>query len=276
VKRALKTTAIAAVVLPAALLVKVANAQSAMDMGAMQGGRAPADARDPHAYANGADFTRGTDRPALADHHRFRSLLIDQLEVSRVDGHTFVPYDLEGWFGQTYDRAVLKAEGAFERGDPAKARTELLWGHAIAPYWDSQLGVRYDSGPGPNRTWLAAGIEGLAPYRFDLEVTAFVGASNRTALRLDGSYDLLLTQQLILEPRFEANWYGSSDNERGLGSGLADAAFAIRLRYEVRRELAPYIGIERSNRYGGTEALARAAGDDPSDTRVTMGLRYWF
>ncbi len=155
-------------------------------------------------------------------------------------------------------------------------RTELLWGHAIAAYWDTQVGIRYDSGEGPSRTWLAAGIEEIAPYWFDLEVTAYVGESSRTALRIDASYDMLISQRLVLQPRLEANFYGKDDVERGLGSGLADLSLALRLRYEVRRELAPYVGIEYVDEYGGTEDLTRAAGGDPSDTRLTMGLRFWF
>ena len=252
----------------------IASAQ--MEMGSMQGGSPPPDARDPHAYSDGVGFTRGDARPRLADEHSFRSILIDNLEVSRVDGETVVPYNLEAWFGRTYDRAVLKAEGDFEDGDLEEARNELLWGHAIAAYWDTQLGIRYDSGTGPNRTWLAAGIEGLAPYWFDLEVTAYVGESSRTALRVDASYDMLISQRLILEPSFEANFYGKDDLERGLGSGLSDIALGLRLRYEIRRELAPYVGIEWSNQYGGTEELTRAANGDPSDTRLTAGLRFWF
>lgn len=262
--------------LAASLLVTglpVARAQ--MEMGAMQGGSAPADARDPHAYAGDADFTRGAERPVLMDHHRFRSFRLDRLEAVDVDGETVVPFDLEAWLGKTYDRGVLKSEGELASGDLEDARTELLWAHAIAPYWDSELGVRYDSGEGPNRSWLAAGIEGLAPYRFDLELTAYVGESSRTALRVDASYDMLLTQRLILEPRFEANFYGKDDVERGLGTGLADAALGLRLRYEIRRELAPYVGVEWVDEYGGTEDLTRAAGRDPSDARFFLGLRFW-
>jgi copper resistance protein B len=247
-----------------------------MDMSSMQGGAAPPDARDPHAWSEGAGFTRGDARPRFADEQSFRSILIDNFEVSRVAGETVLPYDLEAWFGRTYDRAVLKSEGDFEGGNLEEARTELLWGHAIAPYWDSQLGIRYDSGAGPNRAWLAAGIEGLAPYWFDLELTGYVGESSRTALRIDASYEILINQRLILEPRLEANFYGKNDIERGLGSGLADLSLALRLRYEIRRELAPYIGVEWINQYGGTEDLTRAFGGDPSDTRLTMGLRFWF
>jgi copper resistance protein B len=247
-----------------------------MDMGSMQGGSPPPDARDPHAYAEGVGFTRGDARPRLADERNFRSLLIDNLEVSRIDGETVLPYDLEAWFGRTYDRAVLKAEGDLENGDLADSRTELLWGHAIAAYWDTQVGIRHDSGEGPSRSWLAAGIEGLAPYRFDLEITGYVGESNRTALRIDASYDMLINQRLILQPRFEANFYGKDDFARGLASGLSDVSLALRLRYEIRRELAPYIGVERVSQHGGTEDLTRAAGGDSSDTRLTMGLRFWF
>ena len=259
------------------LSVTVATiAQAQMDMGSMQGGSAPHDARDPHAYAEGAEFTQGADRPVLMDHHRFRTLRIDQLELSRVDGETIVPFDLEAWLGHAYDRAVLEAEGELENGDLAGARSEVHWAHAIAPFWDSRLGVRYDSGEGPNRAWLAAGVEGLAPYRFDLQFTGYVGESNRTALRIDAAYDVLMTQRLILEPRFEANFYGKEDVERGLGTGLADAALGLRLRYEIRRELAPYIGVEWKDEFGGTEELSRAAGSDPSDARIAMGIRFWF
>jgi copper resistance protein B len=259
-----------------ALGVSPGGAQTQMNMGAMQGGSPPPDARDPHAYAEGVEFTRGEARPKLADHHWFRSILIDNLEAARVNGRTAVPYDLEGWFGQTYDRAVLKADGEFERGSLTEARTELLWGHAIAPYWDTQVGVRHDSGEGPNRKWLAAGIEGMAPYWFDLELTGYIGESSRTALRVDASYDMLMTQRLILEPRLEANFYGRDDIERGLGSGLADLTFGLRLRYEIRRELAPYVGVEWADLHGDTEESARAAGRDPSDSRIVIGLRFWF
>lgn len=247
-----------------------------MEMGSMQGGSAPPDARDPHAWSEGVTFTRGEARPRFADERSFRSILVDNFEVSRTGGHAVLPYDIEGWFGRTYDRAVLKAEGELESGDVAEARTELLWGHAVAAYWDTQAGIRYDSGPGPNRTWLAAGIEGLAPYWFDLEITAYVGESSRTALRVDASYDMLITQRLVLQPRFEANFYGKDDPERRLGNGLSDVAVALRLRYEIQRELAPYVGVEWVNQYGGTEGLTRAGGGDPSDTRLTMGLRFWF
>ena len=254
--------------------VSASGQDAAMDMGPVQGGSPPPDARDPHAYSGGQDF--GPLKLELADARRLASLRVDNLEVVRTRGNTFVPYDLEAWYGRTYDRAVLKAEGDIDGGELAEARTELLWGHAFAAFWDSQLGVRYDSGAGPNREWLAFGVEGLAPYWFEIEATAYLGESGRSALRLDASYDLLLTQKLVLQPRIEANIYGKRDVERGLGSGLSDVSAALRVRYEIRRELAPYFGIEWVRKYGETEDLARAAGDDPNDARLVAGLRFWF
>jgi copper resistance protein B len=247
---------------------------STMDMGPMQGGSPPPDARDPHAYAGGQDF--GPLELELADTHPLASLRVDNLEAVRTHGNTFVPFDLEAWYGRTFDRAVLKAEGVVDGGEIAGARTELLWGHAFAAFWDSQLGVRYDSGEGPNRKWLAFGVEGLAPYWFEIEAAAYLGESGRSALRFDASYDLLLTQKLVLQPRIEVNLYGKRDVERGLGSGISDVSAAVRVRYEIRRELAPYFGVEWIRKYGETEDLARAAGDDPNDVRLVAGLRFWF
>lgn len=248
--------------------------EMAMDTASMQGGSPPPDARDPNAYAEGQDF--GPFKLELADKRSLGSLRLENLEAVRADGETLVPYDLEAWLGRTYDRAVLKAEGEIDGRRVKEGRSELLWGHAFAAFWDTQVGLRYDSGEGPNREWLAFGVEGLAPYRFELEATAYVGESGRSALRLDTSYELLLTQKLILQPRIEANIYGKADPERGLGSGVSDVTAAVRLRYEIRREIAPYLGVEWVRKYGETKEFAVASSEDPSDTRVVVGLRFWF
>lgn len=246
-----------------------------MDHGAMQGGDPPPDARDPHAYSGG--YTLDPVRPLrLADEHNFGSFLVDQFETARARGNTETAYELQGWFGRDYDRAVLKAEGEIDGGKLQDARTELLWGHAVSAYWDTQLGVRYDSGLKPERKWLAFGVQGLAPYWFEIDAAAYVGENGRTALRLSAEYELLLTQKLILQPRVEANFYGKSDAARERGSGLSDAVAGVRLRYEIRREFAPYVGIERSSKYGGTADFARAEGQRTSETRVVAGLRFWF
>lgn len=246
-----------------------------MEMGPMQGGSPPPGARDPNAYSGG--YGPGPiPRPRMGDEHNMGMLLIDRLEAVRARDNTSTAYDVQAWYGRDYNRAVVKAEGDIDQGRLQDARTELLWGHAIATHWDSQLGIRYDSGIGPGRGWLAFGVQGLAPYWFDVEATAYVGDKGRTALRLATSYDVLLTQKLILQPRLDANFYGKRDPEREIGSGLSDASVGIRLRYEVRRELAPYIGVEWGGKFGGTADYARLASQRTTETRFVAGIRAWF
>ncbi len=249
----------------------------------MQGGAAPADARDPHAYADGlvrgagAYAVPGVPALSLADEHRFGTLLVERLERTYTrGGDNATAYDLQAWFGRDFDKVVVKAEGNVASSKLQDARTELLWGHAVAPYWDTQLGVRYDTGTGPDRGWLALGIQGLAPYWFDVEATAYVGSGGRTALRLAVSYDLLLTQKLILQPRGEIQLYGKDDPARDIGSGLSNATAGLRLRYEVSRQFAPYIGVERSGSFGKTADLLRASGERAQQTRWVAGVRFWF
>ncbi len=244
-----------------------------MKMAPMQGGSAPPDARDPNAYADGYE---PNGMPPMGDQHNFGSLLVEKLEAVRTTDNTSAAYDVKAWFGRDYDRAVLKAEGDIDKGKLQDARTEILWGHAIAPYWDTQLGLRYDSGVGPGRGWLAFGVEGLSPYWFDVEATAYVGSDSRTALRLAASYDILFTQKLILTPQIEANFYGKDDAERDIGSGLSDITSGVRLRYEIRRQLAPYIGLEWENKFGGSADYARLAGEKSNEARLVAGVRFWF
>jgi len=246
-----------------------------MDHGSMQGGSAPPDARDPHAYANGQDF--GPHRHlSHADESSFASLLVDRLEAVRTSDQTHGAYELQFRYGRDYDRLVLKAEGEVSGGRTEEARTELLWSHAVAAYWDTQLGVRYDSGEGPNRGWLAFGVQGLAPYWFEIDAIAYVGNEGRSALRLSAEYELLLTQKLVLQPRLEANFYGKQDAARELGTGLSDVTAGIRLRYEILREFAPYVGVEWAGKYGGTADYAKAAGADTREMRLVAGLRFWY
>ncbi len=265
------------------LLLAVSPAQAAedampamdMDLGRMQGGPAPENARDPHAYSDGYGFG-DIPRPVFADELNFGSLLVDRLESVNTDDNSLITWDLQAWYGRDYDRLVLKSEGDYDNGGVEEASTDLLWSHALATFWDAQLGLRYDSGEGPDRSWLAVGIQGLAPYWFELDTTLYIGDAGRTALSFEADYELLLTQKLILQPRFETSLYGKRDPARGLGSGVSDASLGLRLRYEFRREIAPYIGIEWARKFGETEDFARAAGQDPDETRYLAGVRFWF
>jgi len=269
------------VVIVGALQVNTALAQ--MDHGdmQMQGGSAPADARDPHAYSDGYTLTEGPyAQPGprqlkLADEHAFWSVLGDRLEYQEDSDSTV--YDIQAWYGTTYNRFVIKAEGDIADGTLEESSTELLWGHALNAYFDTQFGVRLDQyDEGKDRQWLAIGMQGLAPYWFELDVTAYVGDDGRTALSAEAEYELLLTQRLILQPRAELNLYGKDDLDNRLGSGLSDLALGLRLRYEFSRQFSPYIGVEWTDTYGDTADYRRAAGEDTSGTQFVVGLRFWF
>jgi copper resistance protein B len=265
------------------------NDSGAMDMNMdmpgmqMQGGSAPPDARDPNAYSDGQTLTSGDyvlPGPRLihmADEHNFAGILVDRLERVDTSGPNSTAYDLMAWYGRDYNKLVIKSEGDVFSGTLEESRTDALWSHAITDYWDAQLGMRYDSSADlPGRSWLAAGVQGIAPYWFEIDATAYVGNDSRSALRLQAEYELLFTQKLILSPRIETNLYGKDDSARGIGSGVSDMTAGVRLRYEIRREFAPYIGVEYTSKYGKTADYARADGASVSDTHWVAGLRFWY
>jgi copper resistance protein B len=246
-----------------------------MDMSSMQGGKAPPDARSPD-YSDGYRYT---DMPgmAMSDHSTQGMLLIDQLEYAHDNhGNNAMFLDGQFWYGRDFNKLWVKAEGEYTKGKLDDMRTEALWSHAVSAYWNTQLGVREDFGEGPNRTWAAFGVEGLAPYWFETEATIYVGQNGRTAARVQFEYEELLTQRLVLQPKFEVNLYGKNDPERGIGSGLSDAELGLRLRYEFKREFAPYIGVVWRQRFGRTADLYRAQGEPASDLQFVAGFHFWF
>ncbi len=203
-------------------------------------------------------------------------VLVDQFEWRAGRGRNSMDLDTRGWIGRDIDRLWFRVEGAAERADLDHAEGHLLYGRAIARWWEVVAGVRHDVGPGPDRTWAAVGIQGLAPYWFEVEATAYIGEGGRTQLRLESEYDLLLTNRLVLQPLAEVEIHGRADPARGIGRGLATADIGLRLRYEFRREIAPYIGVAWTQRFFGTADLARAAGQSVGQTRLLTGVRLWF
>jgi copper resistance protein B len=203
-------------------------------------------------------------------------IMLNRFEHMHSSQQSNTAYEVKAIYGQPLNRAVLKSDGMIAQGKLQDARTELLWGHAVDAFWDSQLGLRNDSGAMPNRNWLAFGVQGIAPYWFNVEATAYLGESGHSALRVASEYDLLLTQRWVLQPRLESNVYGQSDASRNLGSGLSDVAIGLRLRYEFHREFAPYIGVEWSGKFGGTADFARSFGEPVNQTRAVAGLKFWY
>lgn len=246
-----------------------------------QGGPAPKDARDPHAYAAGTTLTEGAyaldseERLTLADEHKFYSLRGDFLEYNQqTDSGVF---DLQGWFGSTYDRLVIKTEGQFDLDGQEENQTDILWGHAISTYWDTQIGARFDyTKTGASRQWLAFGLQGLAPYWFELDMTAYLGEQGNTAFTFEAEYDLLVTQKLIMQPRVEFTMYGKDDEENQLGKGLSSSALGFRVRYEFTRQFAPYIGVEWRNEYGNTADFSAANEQSKSGNLFVAGIKFWF
>jgi len=209
--------------------------------------------------------------------HAFSMLFLETLEYrphSDGDG-----YGWEGqyWWGGDINRLVLKSQGeGTGREGLEQAEAQALYSRAIGPYFNLQAGVRQDFARGPDRTYGVLGVEGLAPYWFEVSAHAFVSDKGDLTARLEGAYDLRLTQRLILEPRAELDLAAQDVRELGVGSGLSTGEFGLRLRYAIRPEFAPYVGVLHEAKFGRTADLARGAGLDVRSTRVVLGLRAWF
>ncbi len=203
-------------------------------------------------------------------------LLLDHLEYRDDDGRSSLAWRAKGWFGTDLDRLWMRTEGERVHGRNEAADAELLYGHSISTWWDLVGGIRRQFRPGDDQTWLALGVQGLAPRRFEITATAFAGAHRRTAARFEAEYKLLFTNRLILQPALELWVHGRDDAAHGIGSGLSTVAGGLRLRYEFTRRLAPYLGIEYERACGDTASLRRTAGATAGDTRLVLGLRTWF
>jgi len=240
---------------------------------------APTESRTPIPVLTDADRAAATFDSAghsVHDDSINYFVLVDQLEWQNARGGSALNWDVNGWIGGDVNRLWLRSEGERSNGKLDEAQLEMLFGRAISPWWDVVGGVRHDFKPGKSQTWAAFGVQGLALYNFETEATAYVGESGQTAARLKGDYDILITNRLILQPSAEVNFYGQNDRRREVGSGLSGTEVGLRLRYEVKRELAPYIGVTWNKSYGNTADLARADGKKATETRFVAGVRFWF
>ncbi len=192
----------------------------------------------------------------------------DRLEYQPTPDTGF--WDVQGWTGRDQHKLWWKTEGSND-----DAELQLLYGRAITAFYNLQLGVRHDFEPGPQRTFLTIGLQGLAPQWFEVDTAVFVADDGKVSLRLEAEYEMLLTQKLVLQPRFEMNLGASDEADYALGSGLRDLDLGLRLRYEFHRKFAPYIGISWQRLYGDTADYASASGEDRQTTTFVAGLRIW-
>jgi len=222
-----------------------------------------------------AAFPADVEEHAVHDRTVNYFVLFDRLEWQGA-GSGGAKLENTSWIGGDINRLWLRAEGASDDGRVEGALIHVLWGRSFSRWWDVVAGVRQDFRPGDPQTWAAVGIQGLAPYWFEVEATGYVGAGGRTHARFEVEYDQLLTNRLVLQPLVELEIYGKDDPERGIGAGLSSIETGLRLRYEVRRELAPYVGVTWDRKLFGTADRARTVGKDVGGTRLAFGLRTWF
>ena len=203
-------------------------------------------------------------------------LMLDKFEVGRADGNNVLAWESGLWIGKDLNKLWLKFDGERVDGKNEGTENRILYSRAIAPFWDLQAGLRHDTAPGNSRNYLNLGIQGLAPYYFETDANLSFGKDNQVKLNLSFEYEMMLTQKLVLSPEIELNAYTKDDKEMGIGSGLSDIEAGLRLRYEIKREFAPYIGVNWAKKFGNTADLASDEGEDTSETMLVLGIRAWY
>jgi copper resistance protein B len=207
----------------------------------------------------------------------YYQVLFNLAEYQARKGGDGYRWDGEAWIGGDINRLTLKSEGEGTFGKPLEsAEVQALYSRALDPYWNLQAGVRYDFKPNPSRTYATVGIEGLAPYWFDVEGALFLSDKGDVLARAEAWYDERVTQFFVLQPRVEANFAAQDVRRDGIGSGLTDLELGLRLRYEKSREFAPYIGVSWERQFGDTARFTRARGDDTGGFSLVAGVRTWF
>ena len=201
----------------------------------------------------------------------------DRLEGRASEAEKGYLLDVQGWVGTDASKFWAKMEGdGVVGGELEELEVQALYSRMIGSFFDLQLGVRQDVSADEARTHAVVGIQGLAPYWFEIDAAAFVSHTGDVTARVEAEYELLFTQRLVLQPRIELNAAFQDVEALGLGAGLSSAEAGLRLRYEIRREVAPYVGISWQQAYGGTADFARAAGAGVAGPSVVAGLRLWY
>lgn len=229
----------------------------------------------PITDADRAAATRPLEATHAHDDGIHSLVVVNRLETWRDDGTDGQRWEAKAWLGGDIDRVWVRTEGERIGGRVEAADIEVLYGHSVGPWWDVVAGIRRDTGAAGSRTWAAIGIQGLAPQKFEVAATGYAADDGRTAARIEIERDIPLSRRWILQPTIEVDLHGRNDRSRGIGAGLSRIESGLRLRYEIARRFAPYLGIVHEQRYGNTAAWNPP--DEPdADTRWVAGVRLWF
>jgi len=239
--------------------------------------------RSAHQYSDGytlkdAPFSiAGPKQLKLADEMLFWGVNVDRFEYSNNRGDYEWVYDSQFWVGSDYDKLLVNFEGELsDSGKLEQSSSELLWSSALTTFWNTELGLRYDTSEYENQTWLAAGGSGLAPYWFEIDAMFYLTKGGQSEFQISAEYELLLTQRLILQPSIELSAFAKDDLEQGQGKGVSDVVLGARLRYEISRQFAPYIGVEWVKLFGNSADLRISEGYESQQINWVAGLKFWF
>lgn len=294
-----RTTALAfalGLILAGTAVAQDHKGHAAMDHDAMDHGAVDLGALDHTAMGHGAPASSGepiTPIPAVTDADRAaafpvlhrpmehapeinRYVVFNRLESWDAKPGSGQAWEGLAWVGSDLNRVWLRTEGERIGGKTEAADLEVFYGRSVSTWWDVLAGIKHDFNPGDSQTWAAFGVQGLAPMKFDVKATAYIGESGQTAANVEAEYELLLTNRLILQPLVEITAFGKDDPQRGVGSGFSSVEAGIRVRYEIDRRFAPYVGIVHERTFGNTADVRRADGEDTRDTRLVAGVRIWF
>jgi copper resistance protein B len=203
-------------------------------------------------------------------------LLFDRFEAWTTDSDSGIAWNVQGWYGSDLNRAWLRSEGESSSEESTSADVELLYGRSVSAWWDAVAGIRHDFNTGGAQDFLAIGVIGMAPYKFEVNATAYIGTSGQNGLRMELEYETLFTARWMLQSSIEANLYSKDDPDRGVGQGLNTLEAGLRMRYEIKRQFAPYVGVVWDQAYGQTADYRRDEGLKAGELRWVAGFRIWF
>ena len=228
----------------------------------------------PQTHVHEMSYGEMAEMMGMDDRRRFGKATLERLEWHL--GDDAFSWDGNAWYGGDIDKLWFEAEGERAGGDTHESRLELAWDRIVSRWWSLRAGVRHDGGLGPSRDWLAVGVAGLAPGFVEVESSLYYGEGGRGAFRLTTPRDLLLSQRLVLQPELELAAFSRDDPEKLVGAGLSDLKLGLRIRYELRREIAPFLGVRWVSHFGDTADFRRAAGEDADEWQWLAGIRAWF